>query len=100
MCYCGGFVLAPTPDFADDRAKSLASGNLKKTYSVPHTSLQLPRVLLNLMRIADMTDADIPALYDAALDVGRTMPTFTAAAPTDAKRCSARRSTSQTPTAT
>lgn len=44
-----------------------------KTYTVPHTSLQLPSVMLGLMRIADMTETEIRALYDAALDVGMTM---------------------------
>ena len=44
-----------------------------KTYIVPHTSLELPSVMLGLMRIAEMSDTDVRALYDAALDCGMTM---------------------------
>ncbi len=43
-----------------------------KTYQVPHSPLTLPSVILGLMRIADMPDADIRALFDAALDCGVT----------------------------
>ena len=44
-----------------------------KTYAVPHTSLEVSSVILGLMRIADMSDADIRALFDAALDSGITL---------------------------
>ena len=44
-----------------------------KTYAVPHTSLEVSSVILGLMRIADMSDADIRALFDAALDSGITV---------------------------
>lgn len=43
-----------------------------KTYQVPHSPLTLPSVILGLMRIADMPDAGIRALFDAALDCGVT----------------------------
>lgn len=44
-----------------------------KTFKVPQTSLELPSVMLGQMRIAEMSDRDIRALYDAALDCGMTM---------------------------
>ena len=44
-----------------------------KTYKVPHTALELPSVILGLMRIADLSDAEIQALYDTALHCGMTM---------------------------
>ena len=44
-----------------------------KTYNVPQTELELPSVVLGLMRIAAMSDADIRSLYDTALDCGMTM---------------------------
>jgi predicted oxidoreductase len=44
-----------------------------KTTKVPHTALELPSVILGMMRIADMTDAAIRALYDRALASGMTM---------------------------
>lgn len=44
-----------------------------KTYAVPHTSLDVSSVILGLMRIADMSEADIRALFDAALDSGITV---------------------------
>ena len=44
-----------------------------KTYIVPHTLLELPSVMLGLMRIAEMSDTDVRALFDAALDCGMTM---------------------------
>lgn len=43
-----------------------------KTYQVPHSPLTVPSVILGLMRIADMPDADIRALFDAAVDCGVT----------------------------
>ena len=44
-----------------------------KTYKVPHSDLEVSSVVLGLMRIAQMEDADIRALYDAARDVGITV---------------------------
>jgi predicted oxidoreductase len=44
-----------------------------KTFNVPHSDLTVPSVVLGLMRIADMSDADIRALFDAALETGVTM---------------------------
>src|ERR1700733_13989612 len=44
-----------------------------KTYKVPHSSLTVPSVVLGMMRIKDMADQDIDALFRAALDVGVTM---------------------------
>ena len=43
-----------------------------KTYKVPHTSLEVPSVILGMMRIPDMSNADIRQLFDAALDCGIT----------------------------
>ena len=44
-----------------------------KTISVPHSTLSVPAVILGLMRIAKMGNADIRALFDAAMDAGVTM---------------------------
>lgn len=44
-----------------------------KTYQVPHSTLTVPSVVLGLMRIADMSDADIRSLYDTALSCGITL---------------------------
>lgn len=41
-----------------------------KTYTVPHTDLTVSSVVLGLMRIAQMSDADIRALVDSALETG------------------------------
>lgn len=41
-----------------------------KTYIVPHTSFEVSSVVLGLMRIADMTPADVRKLYDAAIEAG------------------------------
>jgi aryl-alcohol dehydrogenase-like predicted oxidoreductase len=43
-----------------------------KTYTVPHTDLEVPGVVLGLMRIAKMEDAEIRALFDAAIESGIT----------------------------
>ena len=43
-----------------------------KTYSVPNSELTVPSVVLGLMRIADMSDADIQRLVGAAIDAGIT----------------------------
>ena len=43
-----------------------------KTYVVPHTDLTVPSVVLGLMRIAKMSDADIQKLVGTALDRGIT----------------------------
>ncbi len=43
-----------------------------KTYPVPHTDLDVPSVILGLMRIADMQNAEIRALFDTALESGIT----------------------------
>ena len=44
-----------------------------KTYSVPHVELKVSSVVLGLMRIAQMSDAEIRALVDAALEAGVTV---------------------------
>lgn len=44
-----------------------------KTYKVPHTALELPSVILGLMRIAELSDGDIRALYDTARAADMTM---------------------------
>ena len=44
-----------------------------KTYSVPHSDLTVSSVVLGLMRIAKMSDAEIRSLVDAAQDVGVTV---------------------------
>ena len=41
-----------------------------KLYKVPHTTLEVSSVVLGLMRIAKMANADIRALFDAARDAG------------------------------
>ncbi len=41
-----------------------------KLYKVPHTTLDVSSVVLGLMRIAKMANADIRALFDAARDAG------------------------------
>ena len=43
-----------------------------KTYTVPHTDLTVPSVVLGLMRIAKMSDGDIQRLVGTALDKGIT----------------------------
>lgn len=43
-----------------------------KSYAVPHSDLTVPSVILGLMRIADMSDADIRRLVTTALDEGIT----------------------------
>lgn len=43
-----------------------------KLYKVPHSTLEVSSVVLGLMRIAKMANADIRALFDAALDSGIT----------------------------
>ncbi len=43
-----------------------------KTFAVPHTDLTVPSVVLGLMRIAKMSDADIRTLVGTALDAGIT----------------------------
>ena len=43
-----------------------------KTYAVPHSDLTVPSVVLGLLRIAEMSDADIQKLVGAALDAGIT----------------------------
>ena len=44
-----------------------------KTFKAPNTDLTLSSVVLGLMRIAKMSDADIRQLFDAAVDAGVTM---------------------------
>jgi predicted oxidoreductase len=44
-----------------------------KTIKVPHSDLTVSSVVLGLMRIVKMSDADIRALFDAAVDSGVTM---------------------------
>lgn len=44
-----------------------------KTFTVPHTDVTVSSIVLGLMRIAKMSDAEVRALLDAALDVGVTM---------------------------
>lgn len=44
-----------------------------KTYRLAQTALELPSVVLGLMRIAELDDRDIRALYDTALASGVTM---------------------------
>ncbi len=43
-----------------------------KTFAVPHSDLTVPSVVLGLMRIAKMSDADIQKLVGTALDAGIT----------------------------
>ena len=44
-----------------------------KTLKVPHSDLTVSSIVLGLMRIAKMSDADIRALFDAAVESGVTM---------------------------
>jgi predicted oxidoreductase len=44
-----------------------------KTYTVPHTDLEVSSVVLGLMRIAKMENAEIRALFDAAVEAGITV---------------------------
>jgi predicted oxidoreductase len=44
-----------------------------KTFKVPHTDLSVSSVVLGLMRIAKMSDAEIQALFGAARDAGVTV---------------------------
>src|SRR5258708_40262180 len=44
-----------------------------KTIKVPHSDLTVSSVVLGLMRIAKMSDADTRALFAAAVDSGVTM---------------------------
>ncbi|ALJ82239.1 aldo/keto reductase [Ketogulonicigenium vulgare] len=41
-----------------------------KTYTVPHTNLQMSSVVLGMMRIAQMENTEIRALFDAAVAAG------------------------------
>lgn len=43
-----------------------------KSYRVPHSDLTVPSVIVGLMRIAEMSDADIRRLVTTALDAGIT----------------------------
>lgn len=43
-----------------------------KTYTVPHTDFEVSSVILGLMRILEMNDAEVRALFDAALESGIT----------------------------
>jgi predicted oxidoreductase len=44
-----------------------------KTYKVPHSDIEVSSVVLGLMRIAKMDNAEIRALFDTARDVGITV---------------------------
>ncbi len=44
-----------------------------KTLKIPHSDLTISSVVLGLMRIAKMSDAEIRTLFDAAVDSGVTM---------------------------
>ena len=44
-----------------------------KTYQIPHSELALPAVITGLMRIKDMSDAEIRELVGTAMDTGVTM---------------------------
>ena len=44
-----------------------------KTYTVPHSDLVVPSVILGLMRIAKMSDGEIRALFDTAIESGISM---------------------------
>src|SRR3569833_3488738 len=44
-----------------------------KSFRAPQSDLTVSSIVLGLMRIAKMSDADIRALFDAALDCGVTM---------------------------
>ena len=51
----------------------LQNGLPMKTYSLSQSDLSVSSVVLGLMRIAQMSDADIRALVEAALDAGVTV---------------------------
>ncbi len=44
-----------------------------KSLRIPHTDLTISSIVLGLMRIAKMSDADIRGLFDAAVEAGVTM---------------------------
>jgi len=44
-----------------------------KTYTVPHSDLVVPSVILGLMRIAKISDGEIRALFDTAIESGISM---------------------------
>ena len=44
-----------------------------KTFKVPHTDLTVSSVILGLMRIGKMADAEIRSLFDAAVESGTNM---------------------------
>ena len=44
-----------------------------KSFAVPHSDLTVSSIVLGLMRIAKMSDAEIRALFDAAVDAGINM---------------------------
>ena len=44
-----------------------------KTFAVPHSDLTVSSIVLGLMRIAKMSDAEIRALFDAAVEAGVNM---------------------------
>jgi len=44
-----------------------------KTYTVPHTTIEVSSVILGLMRIAEMSDSEIRNLFDTALGCGINM---------------------------
>ena len=44
-----------------------------KTYKIPRTDVEVPSVVLGLMRIAAMSDAEVDALVRTAIEVGITM---------------------------
>jgi predicted oxidoreductase len=44
-----------------------------KTYKIPKTDIEVPSVVLGLMRIAAMSDAEVDALVRTAIEVGITM---------------------------
>lgn len=51
---------------------AIKADDLMKTFAVPHSDLTVPSVVLGLMRIAKMSDADIRKLVGAALEAGIT----------------------------
>ncbi len=44
-----------------------------KTYSVPHSDLTMSSIVLGMMRISKMTDADIQSLFHGAMESGVTV---------------------------
>src|SRR3569623_2007888 len=44
-----------------------------KSFKVPHTDVTVSSIVLGLMRIAKMSDAEIRTLFDAAVEAGVTM---------------------------